>query len=132
MQTKRALQKQAKKLLQLSLNEAGAIEKKRVDQVLAYIANQPSTEQLPLLRAYKRLLERYQQAHTATIATSSSASKELITTLSNEIIKQYGKDMTIITTEDSSIIAGVKVTVSDVIYDNTVASKFAAIKESIT
>lgn len=131
MNSKRATQKEAKKLVQISLNGDGSVNDKKVRQVIIYLKAQPAAQRLALFKAYKRMLDNYIAMHSATIEIADALQRPLIKDIAKGIKQKYGLAVTVVIKENRSLMAGVKVTVGDTSFDTSIMGNFEQIKHRI-
>lgn len=119
--------KDAKRLFELSVDTTGNLNGEKVSKSVQSIIQSRSREKLPLLKAYKKVIEQYIRAHTATIETAVALDDATISL----IAKRFGNNMTIEQKENPALIGGIRLQVNDTIYDDSVLGKLDQIKTQI-
>lgn len=121
----------AKRLVQMSIGANGLVDTQRVSGVVAYIKTSAASDQIPLFKAYKQYLEQYLKAHTAVVEMATALSNSEIADLHAKLEKRFEQKLDITTKINSDLLGGVRVTINDTIYDDSVTGKFEQIKKGI-
>lgn len=127
MKTKKDIKQEVKELVRLSIAEDGQVASERVATILQYILSLSTNKRLMYLKVYKAQMQRYINSHTATIEVAEPLPEEILA----QITKQFGKGMVIRVKHNASLIGGVRVTVGDSIYDDSVRGRLQQIATQI-
>ena len=118
-------------LLSLSSNPDGTLDSVRVGAVCAYVSKTfAPTAALKILRVYKRKAELAISADTAQIASAGVLDNESQKVL-EAFVKSKNKNARIEFTKDENLIAGVKVSVGDNVWENSVRMKLENLRQSL-
>lgn len=120
----------AKKLVELS-KEGGVVTEAKVGEVLATIKKTELRHKRLILKSYLRLIERELAQQTAVVATSGALSAEALAAIESNFTQVYGRPIQAETTEDASLIAGVRVRVGDDVYDASVAGRLKRLADAV-
>ena len=120
----------AKKLVELS-RDNGVVTEAKVSEVLAGIKQVKPRHELLVLKTYLHFIKKAVAEQTAVVATPGALSADALTAIESNFSNVYGRPITAITTEDASLIAGVRVRVGDDVYDASVAGRLKRIAESV-
>ncbi len=121
----------AKQLLKMSF-ENGELSVERVDGVLKTLEKNNQRHQIPVLKAYLKLVEREVAKSTAVISHAGRLSPELATSISKQLSTKYGRNVRPVTREDRSLIGGLCVVVDCDVYDASITSSLASLESSLS
>ncbi|MCH2615118.1 MAG: F0F1 ATP synthase subunit delta [Opitutales bacterium] len=121
----------AKQLLKMSF-ENGELCVERVDGVLKTLEKNNQRHQIPVLKAYLKLVEREVAKSTAVSSYAGRLSPELATSISKKLSTKYGRNVRPVTREDRSLIGGLCVVVDCDVYDASIASSLASLESSLS
>lgn len=121
----------AKQLLKISL-ENGDLSAERVDGVLKSLEKNPPRHHLATLKAYLKLVAREVAKSTAVISHAGAISPETATRIAAQLSSKYGRSIASVTSEDPSLIAGVRVVVDCDVYDASIASSLTTLETALS
>lgn len=121
----------AKELLKLSLDESGELSSERVQGVLAALDKNPPRDPLGVLKSYLGLVQSEVAKSKAIVSYAGSVSQSSLDAIQSKMSAKYGRNIAIETTEDSSLIAGVRVRVDCDVYESSVAASLGALESSL-
>lgn len=121
----------AKKLVELSKDDSGAVTEAKVGEVLAGLKEVQHRHHLTVLKSYLGYLRREVALQTAVVATPGALSAAALKEIEANYTKIYGRPITAVTTQDTSLIAGVRVRVGDDVYDASVAGRLQRLAENV-
>ncbi|WP_269524098.1 F0F1 ATP synthase subunit delta [Coraliomargarita parva] len=121
----------AKKLVQLSKDDAGVVTEERVTDVLAGLKQVQPRNYLGILKTYLRYIQRELALQTAVVATPGALSPDALKAIESNFSKLYNRPISAVTTTDASLIAGVRVRVGDDVYDSSVAGRLKRLAEAV-
>ena len=120
----------AKKLVELS-KDNGVVTVARVGEVLAGLKQVQHRHHLTVLKSFLNYLRREIALQTAVVSTPAALSDEALKAIEATYSKMYGRPVTAVTKQDTSLIAGVRVRVGDDVYDASVAGRLQRLAENV-
>ncbi|MGJ8652794.1 MAG: F0F1 ATP synthase subunit delta [Opitutaceae bacterium] len=121
----------AKKLVELSKDDSGAVTEAKVGEVLAGLKEVQHRHHLTVLKSYLGYLRREVALQTAMVATPAALSDAALKEIEANYTKLYGRPITAVITQDTSLIAGVRVRVGDDVYDASVSGRLQRLAENV-
>ncbi|MDQ8208790.1 F0F1 ATP synthase subunit delta [Coraliomargarita sp. SDUM461003] len=121
----------AKKLVEFSKDESGAVSEAKVGEVLAGLKQVELRNPLATLKAYLSYIRREIALQTAVVSTPAGLSEESLKAIETKYSAVYGRPISAVTREDASLIAGVRVRVGDDVYDASVAGRLQRLAENV-
>ena len=122
----------AKKLVDISLNEEGRVDPEKINVILAELRNKPMSHALPILRnllsVVKTKINSY-EGYLEKVDPSSDSSSNII---SENISQARGKKIDVIIEENKALIAGFRLRIGDDVYEDSISSRIARLKKSLT
>jgi F-type H+-transporting ATPase subunit delta len=131
MQRHKKVIRLAKKLVLLSKDSAGSLSAERVNEVLAGLRQVQPRHHLLVLRKYLNYLRRELARQTAVVASPATLTPESLEAIAKHYSKIYDRPIQAQATEDTSLIAGVRVRVGDDSYDASVSGSLQRLAESV-
>lgn len=120
----------AKKLVELS-KDNGVVTEAKVGEVLAGLKQAKHRHHLTVLKSFLSYLRREVALQTAVVATPGALSDAALKEIEAKYTKIYGRPISAVTTQDTSLIAGVRVRVGDDVYDASVAGRLQRLAETV-
>ena len=120
----------AKKLVELS-KDNGVVTEAKVGEVLAGLKQVQHRHHLTVLKTFLNYLRREIALQTAVVSTPAALSDEALKAIEATYSKMYGRPVTAVTKQDTSLIAGVRVRVGDDVYDASVAGRLQRLAENV-
>jgi F-type H+-transporting ATPase subunit delta len=120
----------AKKLVELS-KENGVVTEDRVGEVLAGLKKSKPRNYLAVLKAFLLYLRREVALQTAVVSTPDRLSATALKAIETNFSKIYGRPVSAVIKQDTSLIAGVRVRVGDDVYDASVAGRLQRLAENV-
>jgi len=130
MKRDKKITKLAKKLVELSLDN-GVVTEAKVAEVLSGLKQVQHRQHLTVLKTYLAYLRREIALQTAVVSTPSSLSDATLKEIEANFTKIYGRTISAVTQQDTSLIAGVRVRVGDDVYDASVAGRLQRLAENV-
>ena len=121
----------AKKLVELS-KDNGVVTVARVGEVLAGLKQVQHRHHLTVLKSFLYYLHREIALQTAVVSTPGALSGEALKAIEVTYSKIYGRPVTAVTKQDTSLIAGVRVRVGDDLYDASLAGRLQRLAENVS
>ena len=112
----------AKLLLALSL-ENGQLSEAKVRDVLVWFEQKPPANAAAVLREYHHLVEREINRSRARIEYSGVLAGGAIPSIVAELSKLYHRPISATTVENPALIAGLRVTIGDDVFERSVAGQ---------
>ena len=107
----------------------GLITEAKVAEVLAALSE--AAQPARVLKTYLSFIRKAVAEQTALVATPGALSADALSAIEAQFSTLYGRTIKAVTTEDTSLIAGVRVRVGDDVYDASVAGRLKRIAESV-
>ncbi len=120
----------AKKLVQLSL-EDGAVSSDKVQAVLGALAEKPPRHFKALLKLYMNLMKQEIRNSQAIVEYSGQIGADTLQGLQHRLSARYGRTISISTRENTELIAGLRVSVADDVYDASVSGQLETLAQSV-
>lgn len=120
----------AKKLVELS-KDNGVVTEARVGEVLAGLKQVQHRQPLLVLKTFLSYLRRELALQTAVVSTPASLSAESLQAIETKFTNIYGRPISAVTQQDTSLIAGVRVRVGDDVYDASIAGRLQRLAENV-
>jgi len=130
MKRDQKITKLAKKLVELS-KDNGVVTEAKVGEVLAGLKQVQHRHHLTVLKTFLGYLRREIALQTAVVATPAALSSDALKAIEAKFTKLYGRPVSAVTQQDTSLIAGVRVRLGDDVYDASVAGRLQRLAESV-
>ena len=115
----------AKTLVKLSAAQNGTIEAERVKAVCEYVeASVAKGSRLRVLEEYRKAIKPLLQRQSASVETSGELSEETFEKLAARIRAKAGEGVAVSRKVDESLLGGIRVRVSDDIYESSIRADF--------
>ncbi|GHB96768.1 F0F1 ATP synthase subunit delta [Cerasicoccus arenae] len=121
----------AKKLVTLSLDADGQASAERVSAVLDALGQNPPRDYKKLLKQYSKYLEVEVSQGQAKVEFAGPLGAEQLTAIEKKFTEQYNRKIVASTVENPALIAGVRITVGDDVYDASVATRLALLEQNV-
>jgi len=121
----------AKKLVSMSLDSEGQASADHVRAVLDTLAQNPPRAHKQLLKLYAKFLELEINRGRAHVEYCGAIRHEALDALGEHFTAQYGRKIVADAEENHRLIAGVRVTVGDDVYDSSLATRLAQLEHNI-
>lgn len=122
----------AKGLVVLSLNEEGRVESEKINHILTELKKESTRRALPILRNFLTLIKQHIKTYEGSIEKSDSNVDSTSNLISDNISKARGKKINLVIKENKSLVAGFRVRIGDDVYEDSIASRIARLKKSLT
>ena len=120
----------AKKLVELS-KDNGVVTDAKVSEVLAGLKQVQHRHHLTVLKTFLSYLRHEVALQTAVVSTPGALSDDALKAIEATYSKIYGRPISAVTQQDTSLIAGVRVRVGDDVYDASVAGRLQRLAENV-
>ena len=124
------VQQLARQLFKLSLVE-GALSAERVSGVLQYIEKHRPANTLAVLKVYQRLVAAEVARSQAVVEHAGPVNDSVLTNIAAAMTKKYGRKVTSVSRPNPALLAGLRVRVSDDVYESSVAGQLASLGASV-
>jgi F-type H+-transporting ATPase subunit delta len=111
----------AMNLVSLSLDETGQVSEERVGAILKSLRARPTRNLKQLLKNYLRYIAREIRKGQAVVEYSGEVGPAEIREIERSLSRRYGRTITSVLRENPQLLAGVRVSVADDIFDASVA-----------
>ena len=122
----------AKRLVEISLNEEGRVDPEKINLILAELRNKPMSHSLPVLRNFLSLIKTKINSYEGYLEKPDSSSDSSSNLISENISQAHGKRIDFVIEENNSLIAGFRLRIGDDVYEDSIASRIARLKKSLT
>ena len=119
----------ARKLTVLSL-EDGSVSVERVAAILQSIRSRPRHQLRPLLKIYLNYIRREIRKSQAIVEYAGPLTEERLNDLERAFSDRYGRVIETVTEENPELIAGVRVTVGDDVWDASIKGRLERLARS--
>ena len=120
----------AKKLVELSIQN-GEVSTSRVGEVLQSLAAGPPRNHKPLLRLFQKYVTREIASDTADVEHAGPISEKITRSVKEFLEKEAGRSIQVQTRHCPELIAGLRVTLGDDVYEDSAAFRLKPLTESI-
>ena len=121
----------AKKLARLSLDAGGQISTERVQAVLSSLGGQTVRARRALLKAYLHYLQIEDRRSRLLVEHAGDISPSELESMRDRLGKKYGRTLRLETRVNAALIAGLRASVGDDIYESSVAGRLAALQSAL-
>ena len=122
----------AKKLVEISLNEEGRVDPEKINLILAELRNKPISHSLPILRNFLTLVKTKINSYEGYLEKVDPSSDSSSNIISETISQARGKKIDFVIEENKALIAGFRLRIGDDVYEDSIASRIARLKKSLT
>ena len=122
----------AKKLVEISLNEEGRADPEKINLILAELRNKPISHSLPILRNFLTLVKTKINSYEGYLEKVDPSSDSSSNIISENISQARGKKIDFVIEENKALIAGFRLRIGDDVYEDSIASRIARLKKSLT
>ena len=129
MQKDKAQKEYAKKLVQIALVN-GQVSDEKVDAILQALKANPPRKLATLLKCFLTYLRREIRNSQIRIEYAGQLNQATVDSLKKSLSKKYHRPLTVITEENTKLIAGLRLSISDDVYDSTVANRLTALRKA--
>lgn len=116
----------ARLFLKLSL-ENGVVSESRVRDVLTWFEQKTPANAAAILREYQRLIEREINRSVARIEHAGPLPEGTSTAIAATLTKLYSRPVSATARENPALLAGVRISIGDDVYERSVAGQLAAL-----
>ena len=120
LNTDKRLVQYAKKLVQISIDD-GRVSDERVKAIMGTFASRPPRRFKTILKLYLYYIKRELRKSQAVIEYAGSINKSSIETIERNLTSHYGRPITVTLSENQELLAGIRISVADDVYDSTIA-----------
>lgn len=121
----------AKSLLKLSL-EDGLFSEERAAAVLQYLEKNPPRKYASVLKQYLKLVQREVANSTAAVEHAGEISATAVEAIQSKFSAHYGRNISVTTSPNDSLIAGLRVRVGCDVYDSSVAGALKELEATLS
>lgn len=125
-----ALRQFAKKLAELSLDDDG-VSAERVEAVLESLRKNPPRKPKTVLRHYLYYIKQAINRGRALVEYAGEIDDSAVAAIQKQLTHNYQRPITTTTVENRALIAGLRVSIGDDIYDASVAGRLANLEKSV-
>ena len=107
----------------------GLLDEALVRQVVDELVSRKPRGYLPALTHLHRLVKLEMERRTARIESAAPVSPELEAEVRNSLTALYGAGLSVVFTQNSSLLGGLRIQVGSDVYDGTVKARLEALQE---
>ena len=111
----------ARKLVSLSLDEAGRISDERVNAILQVLKEKPPRQLKLILKIYLYYIKQEIRRSEAVLEYAGEIQPAAVEAIERDLSSRYHRSVSSVTRENPDLIAGLRVTIGDDVYDASVA-----------
>ena len=116
----------ARILLNASL-ENGAVSAERVAGVLEWIEKTQPSQALAILREYHRMVQTEINKSNARIEHAGAIAADAVASIAASLSKHYNRAVTATASENPALIAGLRVSIGDDVYESSIAGQLESL-----
>lgn len=121
----------AKKLVAMSLNEEGRVDEAKVSETLLALRSNPPRDHKGLLREYLRRIEREIAKNVAIVEYAGQPGESALDALRANLAETYDRPVEIELRKDPELLAGLRVTVGDDVYEDSAATRLRPLSSAV-
>ena len=121
----------AKKLAHMSLDQEGRVLEERVRETLESLRANPPREHKALLCIYLKRIKREIAKGVAVVEYAGKPDGSDIETLQRELTEHYGRSIQLELRENTDLLAGIRVTVGDDVYEDSVTTRIRPLARAL-
>ena len=118
----------AKKLVELSMNN-GEVSASNVKEVLHALSDQSPRKLKALLACYQKLIEREIAKYTAQVEHAGPISQDALDSIKSLLEENSGRKISIQTRENPDLLAGIRISLGDDVYEDSAAFRLRPLAE---
>lgn len=126
MAAPKQIRQTARILLSASL-ENGAVSAERVEGVLAWVEKNQPAHSLAILREYQRLVQIEINKSSARIEHAGALGADTVAAIAAALSRRYNRSVTATSVENAALIAGIRVSIGDDVYESSIAGQLEAL-----
>jgi F-type H+-transporting ATPase subunit delta len=108
----------------------GVLDENRVRQIVDEVLRVKPRSYAGILEHFQRLLKLDEARRAATVESATDLSPDLQNEFKTKLEKRYGKGLRYTFVQNPQLLGGVRIQVGSDVYDDSVAARLAALKES--
>ncbi len=120
----------SKKLAQLTL-EDGLVSEEKVQAVLAALRKNPPRKPVAVLKEFLHYVKKEINSSKAVIEYAGKVDDSALEAIRANLSKTYDRPVILETVENADLIAGLRVSIGDDIYDSSVAGRLDNLAKSV-
>lgn len=128
MLTSKNIKRQARELFQMCKTD-NVLDENRVRLVVEELIQKKPRGHLQILKFFKRLVKLEIDKNSATVETAVAIDNGLKNSITENVIRLYGKNLRLSFITNPSLIGGMKVKVGSSVYDNTIITRLNELLE---
>lgn len=113
----------ARKLVALSLDDERRVSPDKVTAVLEALSEKPPRQHSSVLKLYAKLIKQEIARSTALIETEGDIEPDHVAELEKHYSDVYGRKIVAELAENSELVAGLRVSIGDDVYESSIASR---------
>jgi F-type H+-transporting ATPase subunit delta len=126
MAAKKHVRQTARVLLNASM-ENGTVSPERVTGVLAWVEKTQPSQALAILREYHRMVRIEVNKSNARIEHAGAIGPDAVASIAASMSKLYGRAVTATASENPSLIAGIRVSIGDDVYESSITGQLESL-----
>ncbi len=128
MLTSKNIKRQARELFQLCKVD-NVLDENRIRLAVEGVIRKKPRGHLQILKFFKRLVKLEINKNTASVETAVEIDNELKNSITENLLRLYGKNLRLSFIRNPSLIGGMKVKVGSNVYDNTIITRLNELLE---
>ena len=121
----------AQRLLIHSLDANNLISIERIQAILQTLRRQKPTNHLAVLRAYKLYVSQKIKETTALVEYACCPTDHQIKVIQVLLSQKYGRNIQVKTKETSNLLAGIKISVADDVYEASIHARLKLLAKTV-
>ena len=127
----KALKDFAKRLTQISLDESGQVSEEKVGAVLEALRTKPPHKLKTMLKLYLYYIQREIRKSEAVVEHAGAVDPETLDDLQRYFSEHYGRAVTVRTQPSPDLIAGIRASIGDDVYDSSIIGNLDVLASSV-
>lgn len=120
----------AKKLLVISLAN-GRLSEEKISDILKTLRSNPPRHYREILEAYLIKVRSELRKENAIIEYAGSLEELVVTEIKNDLKKYYNRDISVTMIENPKLLAGLRISVADDVWDFSVSGRLKQLQKSL-
>jgi len=120
----------AKKLVELS-KDNGIVTEAKVTEVLAGLKQTQPRHYSTILKTFLSHIRREVALQTAVVYTPTALSDQTLEEIKKQFTQKYNRSIDVITEQDDSLIAGIRVRIGDDVYDASLTGRLKQLAANV-
>ena len=132
LKSDRKLRDYARHLVTVSLDETGRVSSERVEAILQTLASKPPRHLKSILKLFLYYIRHELRKSEAVVEHAGAISPETMARLEDFLSERYQRRITASSRANRDLIAGLRVSIADDVFDTSIAGQLATLAQSVS